>query len=28
MKKKSFWGLRSSSDQNTNTLRKKQSSMF
>lgn len=28
MKKKSFWGLRSSSDSNTNTLRKKQSSMF
>lgn len=28
MKKKSFWGLRSVSEQNTNTLRKKQSSMF
>ncbi|KAF2194169.1 hypothetical protein K469DRAFT_651381 [Zopfia rhizophila CBS 207.26] len=26
--KKSFWGLRSVSEQNTNTLRKKQSSMF
>lgn len=28
MKKKSFWGLRSSSESNANTLRKKQSSMF
>lgn len=28
MKKKSFWGLRSSSETDTNTLRKKQSSMF
>jgi hypothetical protein len=28
MKKKSFWGLRSVSESNTNTLRKKQSSMF
>lgn len=28
MKKKSFWGLRSSSESNTSTLRKKQSSMF
>ncbi|KAF2439419.1 hypothetical protein P171DRAFT_448251 [Karstenula rhodostoma CBS 690.94] len=28
MKKKSFWGLRSSSESNTATLRKKQSSMF
>jgi hypothetical protein len=28
MKKKSFWGLRTSSETNTSTLRKKQSSMF
>ncbi|ORY17518.1 hypothetical protein BCR34DRAFT_474785, partial [Clohesyomyces aquaticus] len=28
MKKKSFWGLRSVSEQSSNTLRKKQSSMF
>ncbi|KAJ4349595.1 uncharacterized protein N0V89_008211 [Didymosphaeria variabile] len=28
MRKKSFWGLRSSSESNANTLRKKQSSMF
>lgn len=28
MKKKSFWGLRNSSESNANTLRKKQSSMF
>ena len=28
MKKKSFWGLRSSSEVNTSTLKKKQSSMF
>ena len=28
MKKKSFWGLRSVSEQDTSTLRKKQSSMF
>ena len=28
MKKKSFWGLRSSSDGNASTLKKKQSSMF
>ena len=28
MKKKSFWGLRSSSEANTSTLKKKQSSMF
>jgi hypothetical protein len=28
MKKKSFWGLRSASESNTATLRKKQSSMF
>ncbi|KAF2472433.1 uncharacterized protein BDR25DRAFT_302621 [Lindgomyces ingoldianus] len=28
MKKKSFWGLRSVSEQNSNTLRKKQSSIF
>lgn len=28
MKKKSFWGLRSASESTTNTLRKKQSSMF